>query len=270
MSKIKTFQKLEISDSFLFAALMEDADICRELLQIVLETEIERVWVRTERTIALERRYRSVRLDVFVEDQNDNMYDLEMQGQKSDNLFKRSRYYQSQMDAAALKPRGTFGQLRKSYVIFICLFDPFGRGKYRYTFEERCREEDFPLEDETKKIFLSTEGVNDSEVPEELVHFLKYVKDASAALAECNSGSFVNKVDRRIQALKYSSRLEEEYMLFGELLDEQRAEGRAEGKTEILTLINALVRDGKTDLISRLEEPDFLESMLKQYGQVRP
>lgn len=273
MSKRKSFQELEISDAFLFAAVMEDEEISRQFLQIVLGTEIEKVWVRAERVIGLNREYRSVRLDVFVDDGKDSMYDLEMQGQKKKNIFKRGRYYQSQMDVADLRPRGDFDKLRKSCVIFICLFDPFKKGRYRYTFEERCLEEDFPLGDETKKIFLSTEGKNPGEVSEELVQFLKYVKSSVEVIQSTSPGPFVNLVDKRVRALKNSNGLEAEYMLFGELLDDERkegqeegkAEGKAESKTEIAALVAALLKDGQADLLPRLEEPDFLEKMLEKY-----
>ncbi len=35
-----------------------------------------------------------------------------------------------------------------------------GRGLYRYTFTQRCGEEDFPLEDGTTRIFINTKGKN--------------------------------------------------------------------------------------------------------------
>lgn len=34
-----------------------------------------------------------------------------------------------------------YQKLNRSYVIFICTFDPFGEGFYRYTFENICRED---------------------------------------------------------------------------------------------------------------------------------
>lgn len=253
----------------MFAAVMEDKEICREFLRLVLETDIGEVTVRTERMIGVNRRYRSVRLDVFVEDDRGRMYDLEMQAQRRKNLMKRSRYYQSQMDAADLKPRGAFEKLRKSYVIFICLFDPFGRGRYRYTFEECCLEESFPLGDETRKIFLSTEGENPEEVPPELVRFLKYVKDVFVLESE-EADPFIAQVDSRVWNLKNNSGLEAEYMLFGELLDEQReegkAEGKAEGRQELSFLVDALIKDGRSEFLPRLKEPEFLERMLKKYN----
>lgn len=62
------------------------------------------------------------------------------------------------MDVAALKPGEPFDNLPDSFVIFICTFDPFGRGRYCYTYREICDEDGAPLNDGTVKIFLSTKG----------------------------------------------------------------------------------------------------------------
>lgn len=278
MGNRKSFQDLEISDAFLFASVMEDEKICKGFLRMVLGAPVDKVWIRTERVIGLDRSCRSVRLDVFVDNGSDSMYDIEMQGQKRKNLYKRTRFYQGQMDAGDLKPRGDFTELRKSYVIFICLFDPFDKGRYRYTFEERCLEGGFPLGDDTQKIFLSTEGKNPDEVPKELVLFLDYVKNAATARGRVPQDVFVTQVDARVQALKESGGLEAEYMLFGELLDEEREEGWQEGreegreagrletKQELASLVSALIKAGKADLLPRLEDPAFLDSMLKRYS----
>ena len=50
--------------------------------------------------------------------------------------------------------------LKPSVIVFICTFDPFGYHLYRYTSEKRCKEVDTAFGDDTKTIFLSTEGDN--------------------------------------------------------------------------------------------------------------
>ena len=37
------------------------------------------------------------------------------------------------MDVSQLKPGEDYDTLPESYVIFICTFDPFGKGLYKYT-----------------------------------------------------------------------------------------------------------------------------------------
>ncbi|MFR4784623.1 MAG: PD-(D/E)XK nuclease family transposase [Pilosibacter sp.] len=98
---------------------------------------------------------------------------MEMQTTDNKNLPKRSRYYQGQMDRAALKTGEDFARLPQSIVIFICTFDPFGRERYRYTFVETCREDGELLEDGTCKIFLNTKGKIETGIGRELVRFLE-------------------------------------------------------------------------------------------------
>ena len=51
--------------------------------------------------------------------------------------------------------------LKKSYVIFICTFDPFGEGRHIYTFCNTCQENTaLTLDDDAVKIILSTKGTN--------------------------------------------------------------------------------------------------------------
>lgn len=62
------------------------------------------------------------------------------------------------MDITSLAPGEDFNDLKPGYVIFICMFDPFGDGLYQYTFEERCNENGRALGDETVKMFLDVKG----------------------------------------------------------------------------------------------------------------
>lgn len=167
----KKFQDLNLSDAFLFAAAMEDSEICRLALEILLNRKIASVAVHTEHSMLYSSDYRSIRLDVYAQDDEGDNYNVEMQGENQGNLPKRSRYHQAKMDVMSIPPGADFNELRPNYVIFICTFDPFGEGLYQYTFENRCREKDIPLNDGTTKLFLNTQGKNKEGVSETLVHF---------------------------------------------------------------------------------------------------
>ena len=71
-------------------------------------------------------------MDVYVKDENNTCFDVEMQV-RTDSIEKRSRYYHSHMDMEALQRGLEYELLPDSYVIFICDFDPVGAGKYVYT-----------------------------------------------------------------------------------------------------------------------------------------
>ena len=75
------------------------------------------------------------------------------------------------MDVTSLKPGEDYNQLKSSYIIFICSFDPFGEGRYQYVFEEYCRDAGHSrLGDETQKIFFNTNGTDQENITPELLH----------------------------------------------------------------------------------------------------
>lgn len=92
------------------------------------------------------------------------------------DIFEGSCYHQSMVDLQLLdRGDSTYQKLNQSYIIFICVFDLFGKGRHIYTFENICREDNsITLGDRTTKIFLNAKGTMD-DVSRELKAFLDYV-----------------------------------------------------------------------------------------------
>lgn len=61
---------------------------------------------------------RSVRLDVYVKDEKEVVYDIEMQVSHTKELPKRSRYYQSMIDLQLIDKGQLYDELKRSYVIY--------------------------------------------------------------------------------------------------------------------------------------------------------
>jgi len=52
-----------------------------------------------------------------------------------------------------------YGELNRSVIIFVCTFDPFGKGRHIYPFENLCKKDSsLALGDGTEKIFINTVG----------------------------------------------------------------------------------------------------------------
>ena len=232
MNQNRKLAKLLYKDNFMFGAVMTQEEICRLVLELAVEFPIERVEVSKEKTIVYHPEYRGVRLDIIAKDENKTRYNVEMQVIRKPGLSRRSRYYHGQMDMEMLLSGEDYEHLSSAYVIFICDFDPFGQKKYRYTFENRCKETGLPLDDGSKTIFLSTCGENNDEVPEELVKFLRYVKADYKESCMDFQDELVRKIQDTIEQIKGSREMEEKYMLLEELLEDERAEAKIEGKTE--------------------------------------
>ncbi len=261
----KKFQELEFKDAFMFAAMMQDSELCRSILERILGVSMKEVVVRPEYAIWNNPDYRGVRLDAYADDQNGTIFDVEMQVSREKHIPKRSRMYQGQMDVSFLQPGMDVGDLPKSIVIFICCFDPCDRGRYRYTFREQCEEDGELLGDGTCKVFLNTKGTNPEEVPKELVQFLSYIDCPKNYVLE-NEDALIQRMQIKIADLKQNRNLEARYMQFQEMMKQERAEGRTEGHENVLQLIMAMERDGHGDDIFRLsEDGGFFEEMLAYY-----
>ena len=233
MGRKKQLKELTIKDNFMFGAVMMDEENCKGLLERVLQIPIDHVEISKEKSIVYHPEYKGVRLDVYAKDENQTRYNVEMQVQKKPALGKRSRYYQSQMDMELLLAGEDYTELPNTYVIFICDFDPFGEKKYQYTFQIACRESsEVNLEDGRTIIFLSTHGKNESEVPEELVTLLQYMREDVNGSEREYHDSYVERLQKFIREVKSNREMEERFMVFEEMLREERAEGRLEGREE--------------------------------------
>ena len=272
MGRKQRLKELTIKDNFMFGAVMMDEDNCKGLLERVLELPIERV----EISIVYHPEYKGVRLDVYAKDESQTRYNVEMQVEKKPALGKRSRYYQSQMDMEMLLAGEDYAELPNTYVIFICDFDPFGEGKYRYTLRMKCEESaEVKFVDGRTIVFLNTHGKNESEVPKELVTFLNYVKEDLAGSEKEFHDPYVEQLQKFVRNVKKSREMEERFMIFEEMRKEERAAGRAEGliqgkiETARETLLLFLQSFGAVskELSEQIQKQENLET-LKQWTQI--
>lgn len=175
----------------------------------------------TEHTVFLNSEFKSVRFDVYALDEDEVSYDVEMQNEHTRNLPKRCRYYQSELDMSALKPGEDCNALKPSYIIFICTFDPFGKGRYRYVFEEYCKDADISLVDETQKIFFYTNGTDRENITPELLQFFTYLKSSTEDVSNMQKDERIQKIHERVTYLKRNRELEAGYMTMEEYIHEE-------------------------------------------------
>ena len=200
------WEEIGISNDFLFGKVMQNPKLCKKLLETILEIEIERIeYPEGQKVINLEKDAKSVRLDIFVKDEKESVYDIEMQACTNPELPKRSRYYTAMLDLDMLDKGVSYKELKHSFVIFICTFDSFDRKRYRYTFENMCKEEEgLSLDDGTTKIFLNALGTK-GDVSPELKAFLGYVAGNKS------DDAFVKELDAEVAKVRESKEWRREY-----------------------------------------------------------
>ena len=263
MKHRKTLKDLTLKDDFMFGAVMSDENICKQLLEMILQIPIDHVIVSKEKSISYNPDKKGVRLDVYAKDAANSRFNVEMQSVRKAALGKRARYYHSQIDMELLLKGEHYRKLPNTYVIFICDFDPFGDKKYVYSFENRSKEcGNLSMGDGSRTIFLSTHGDNPEEVPEALVKFLKYVKADLNEFENDFEDDFVRKLQESVRWIKRSREKEAEFMTLEEKMREQRLEGKAEAIIVLLSEIGSVSEDLKEYLIAETDT-DILDNWLK-------
>ena len=207
--------------------------------------------VETQKTEKEGCQSHGIRLDLYVQDEKGRIFNVEVQKSSKKNLPKRMRYYQSVIDINILAPGVDYSRLRQSFVIFICNYDPFGKERYIYTFENRCIEDhDLLFGDDTLKVIVNTKGAV-GEISNELKEVLAYLDKGEV------TGDYTRQLDDAVRLVKSSEERRHEYMVMMIREMEVREEGKEEGK--ILGTIETMRDDGKDDqtIIARL---------IKKYG----
>lgn len=134
---MKKYEELDITDPFIFAKVMSEKELCKQLLENILNIKIrDIVYVDYEETIQMTAKSKGIRLDIYVEDDNNTVFNLEMQTTTYKELPKRSRYYQGIIDLNMIEKGESYDILKESYVIFICTFDFFEKGRSVYEFDK--------------------------------------------------------------------------------------------------------------------------------------
>ncbi len=247
----KNYDELDFTDDFMFGKIMEDKELCREVLECLLQKPVgELTEVQTQREFKYVSDGKPIRLDVYNEDSDKRVYDAEMQNLnhksiESLQLPKRSRFYQSSIDVDYMDKTAEYSTLPESNVMFICTFDPFQRDLYKYTFKERCEEESgLYLNDGTSKIFYNC-MYKGKDIPKNLRELYDYIEGKQA------NNDLTQKINDAVNKARKNEKWRSEFMKERIILQDARAEGREEGIAEGRAIRDAekiedMLRNGKT------------------------
>lgn len=119
-----------IDDTF-FSVVMEHNDAAEYLLTVLLGKPVKIIENKTQYSIRNIENH-SVVLDALVEDEEHNLYNVEVQVGDKKNHERRIRYNRTAMDWSFLQKGRDFSELPETYMIFISDFDPFDMERVHY------------------------------------------------------------------------------------------------------------------------------------------
>ena len=246
---------ITIKNNFLFQETLRNKSLCKQLLERVLHIQVKTIrYMETEKTMKAQLSSKNTRLDVYVEDKDGNVADIEMQTTDTKSVINyderdektiirelplRTRYYQNIIGTNMLRKGMHYRELRKAYVIFICTFDPFGAGLPVYHFTYRCKENgNLQMGDLTENIFLNVKAADKTD-DEDLAAFLRYVNGQRATtsftrMLDKEATRIRNNDDWRLKAMTLDMEIKD-------MKKREREKGKQESKIEIA---KAMLADG--------------------------
>ena len=260
-SRTRTFGRTDrrdipLENDAMFSTVMQYEDACRGLIETIFEgRRVRRLQYKdmppaSQKNIIFDPANKSIRLDVFFED-GDTVYDIEMQKVDTGNLPLRARMYSSMMDANMLDKGLEYEALRRSYVIFVCMFDLFERGRTKYTFKSICEEDrDLPLGDGRCIMFLNTKG-SVGDLSNDMDAFFDYLNGGVSSIGTGkDSGSeFVEMVDNYVLDINGDEDWRQGYMKYELNLIEKYKEGEASGEAKGISIGRA---EGEANATNRM------------------
>jgi predicted transposase/invertase (TIGR01784 family) len=223
----KSIDELTFTDDYMFGAVMRNPEICKSILETLLNIQIEKLeYPELQKSISTYYESKGVRLDVYVKD-SDKVFDIEVQNDSAISLPKRMRYYQSMVDMDSLLKGQDYSELKESFIIFICQYDAFEEGLPCYTFKNLClQNKNLELCDETTKIIFNSTAYN-KEKNLEISAFLKYIK------TKVPTSNLTDKINNMVEEQKENDKFRTEYLSMNlhdrDITRKAFTEGREEG-----------------------------------------
>ena len=253
---LERFKPVTIQDDMMFGTVMADPECCKPFLETILGTKIRKIeYPERQKTVTLTLNAKSIRMDVYIGDEERTVYDVEMQTGRNRNLPRRSRYYQGIIDLNILAKGEDYINLKKSLVIFVCTFDPFGHGEYIYRCGEYYRLSDGsyrPLGDDAWKIFVNADG-HKGNVSDEFKILMRYIMKGEA------KNPYTQTLEKKVTTINNNDEWKVSYMTWAIKLADERRDAREEGRA--LKLIGSVckkVAKGKSTkmIAEELEEEE--------------
>ena len=204
--EFKPFEELEFSDDWMFGKVMRNPEICKEILELLLDVKIQKIeYPLLQKELNPYYSSKGIRCDVYVKDSN-KIFDIEIQNYKQKSFGKRMRYYQSILDCDDLIRGADYDKLKDSYILFICTTPPFEKSNLpRYTFKTFCEEnKNIPLDDKSIKVVYNASAFED-EKNENIKAFLKFIHNHTV------ENNLTDKISNLVYKIKQNEANKTEY-----------------------------------------------------------
>ena len=210
----------------MFCEVMKDKEICKELIERIIGRPLDKiVYCNQQQSISRNTKMRSVRLDVCVETSDGTLIDVEMQVGRYHELPLRFRGYQSAIDASYWKRGAKFSELKETYIIFLCVNDPFSQGLPVYTIKPTCQQS-MLVDIDCKTHWIALNAQAYEYAPLAVKDLLEYMKENVVS-----NDDLIKKIDKKVdeinedpEKVKKMTTVQDRYDEYQHIIDDQKEE----------------------------------------------
>ncbi len=169
---------------------------------------------------------KSIRLDVYTEDNKGTAYNIEMQVRSIEDLPKRGRYYQDLIDLNLIDKGAYYENLPRCIVIFVCEFDRYHRGKLIYSFRRREDEiHDLEYGDDTQMVVVNLNGSLEG-ASKALRDFVQYMKNGKVET------KYIRELHEEVVSVRSNEKWRRDMRTLQDALKDEYRVGKKEGFEE--------------------------------------
>lgn len=170
----RPYDQLTMADEFLFDKMMQNPEICKGVLERILESGITN-FAFSKSGECMDITYRGTDARVFVRmlDDTNTYYEPDTGRWGMAGLPRRMRFDVTTTDIFLCENVCVQDDLQELIVVYICPFDCFGEGKAKYVIRSCCEGSGKVFRDGSTRIILNTAG---SAGTKELQAFLDYLE----------------------------------------------------------------------------------------------
>lgn len=159
--------QLNVVDDVFFNKIVEDPEVCEEILRVILNMPTLRVIKLEVQRFIRNVGTKSVILDVLCQDDTGKLMNMEMQKANDDDHIKRVRYYAANLDTLAAEKGKEYHELPDLYMVYITRKDFLQGKKVIYHVERRLAETGKVVYNGVNEIYVNTaiyDGTNLAEL----------------------------------------------------------------------------------------------------------
>ncbi len=226
MEKIlKSIEQMELTSDLFFSVVLEDKEVCQEVVSLILGKKIEVLDVQYQHTV-LNLVHHSIRIDVLACDAEGSKIGIEMHPQSNEDRVKRTRYNLACIDVNTLNTGEKYIELPDAVHIYITQADFLKTGKGINQVERKIIGTNIEVSNGIQEYYVSLGKDGDTIGQTKLLQYMQHSKGIVES-------EYFPKLVARVRMLKeehggrvYMCEIMDKLMAESEALGEARGEAR--------------------------------------------